>query len=46
MPECYTTLGYLAAITERIELGAMVRSRLPPPGLLIKSVTTLDSLPT
>lgn len=44
-PECYTTLGYLAAITERASLMAMVSGvHFRHPGLLAKTVTTLDVL--
>ncbi len=45
MLEAYTTLGYVAACTRRIELGTMV-SAAPyrPPGLLLKQVSTLDAL--
>jgi F420-dependent oxidoreductase-like protein len=43
MLEAYTTLGYLAAFTERMQLGAMVTGvTYRHPGLLIKAVTTLD----
>jgi F420-dependent oxidoreductase-like protein len=45
MLEAYTTLGYLAARTERVRLGAMVSPvTYRPPSLLIKEVTTLDVL--
>jgi F420-dependent oxidoreductase-like protein len=45
MLEAYTTLGYLAAKTERIELLAWVTAAIyRQPGLLAKSVTTLDVL--
>jgi F420-dependent oxidoreductase-like protein len=45
MLEAYTTLGYLAAKTERIELLAWVTAAVyRAPGLLAKSVTTLDVL--
>ena len=45
MYEAYTVLGYLAARTERIRLGAMVSPvALRPPALLVKAVTTLDVL--
>jgi F420-dependent oxidoreductase-like protein len=45
MFEAYTTLGFLASITERIRLGTMVTG-VPyrPPALLVKAVTTLDVL--
>jgi F420-dependent oxidoreductase-like protein len=43
--EAYTTLGFLAAATERIKLGTMVTAvTFRPPALLIKAVTTLDVL--
>jgi F420-dependent oxidoreductase-like protein len=45
MLEAYTTLGFLAAHTERVRLGTMVTGvthRLP--ALLVKAVTTLDVL--
>src|SRR3954454_3670885 len=45
MLEAYTTLGYLAAGTERIRLGTMVTGvTFRPPALLIKAVTILDVL--
>jgi F420-dependent oxidoreductase-like protein len=45
MLEASTTLGYLAARTERVRLGAMVSPvTYRPPSLLIKQVTTLDVL--
>jgi len=45
MLEAYTTLGYLAAATERIELLAWVSAVVyREPGLLAKAVTTLDVL--
>ncbi len=44
-PECYTTLGYLAASTERVSLMAMVSGvHFRHPGLLAKIITTLDVL--
>src|SRR4051794_2848118 len=43
--EAGTTLGFLAARTERVRLGAMVSAvTFRPPALLIKAVTTLDAL--
>jgi F420-dependent oxidoreductase-like protein len=45
MLEAYTTLGYLAGVTRKVKLGALVTGviyRLP--GLLVKTVTTLDVL--
>lgn len=45
MLEAYTTLGYLAGRTERIELLAWVTAVVyREPGLLAKAVTTLDVL--
>lgn len=45
MLEAYTTLGFLAAKTERLRLGAMVSPvTLRSPALLVKAVTTLDVL--
>ncbi len=45
MLEAYTTLGFAAACTERIELGTMVTGiTYRHPGLLAKTVTTLDVL--
>jgi F420-dependent oxidoreductase-like protein len=45
MLEAYTTLGYLAARTERVRLGTMVSAvTYRAPALLIKAVTTLDVL--
>jgi len=45
MLEAYTTLGYLAARTERVELLAWVTAvSYRAPGLLAKMVTTLDVL--
>jgi alkanesulfonate monooxygenase len=45
MLEAYTTLGYLAAKTERIELLTWVTAVIyREPGLLAKAVTTLDVL--
>jgi F420-dependent oxidoreductase-like protein len=44
-PECYTTLAYLAANTERTKLTAMVTGvHFRSPGVLAKTVTTLDVL--
>jgi F420-dependent oxidoreductase-like protein len=43
--EAYTTLGFLAAQTERVRLGTMVTGvTFRPPALLVKAVTTLDVL--
>lgn len=44
MLEGYTTLGYLAAHTSRIDLGLLVGVTYRYPGLLAKIVTTLDVL--
>jgi F420-dependent oxidoreductase-like protein len=45
MLEGYTALAYLAGITERIRLGTLVTGvTYRHPGILVKSVTTLDVL--
>jgi F420-dependent oxidoreductase-like protein len=45
MLEGYTTLGYLAAVTERVRLSLLVTGvTYRHPGLLAKTVTTLDVL--
>jgi F420-dependent oxidoreductase-like protein len=45
MLEAYATLGYLASITRRIRLGAMVTAvSFRPAALLVKAVTTVDVL--
>lgn len=45
MLECYSTLGYLAAVTRRVKLGPMVAGVIyRHPGILVKSATTLDVL--
>jgi len=45
MLEAYTTLGYVAAVTERLSLSVMVTGVMYRyPGLLAKTVTTLDVL--
>ncbi|WP_330253444.1 LLM class F420-dependent oxidoreductase [Nocardia sp. NBC_00565] len=45
MLEAYAALGYIAGRTERIRLGALVTAvSYRDPGLLVKSVTTLDVL--
>jgi F420-dependent oxidoreductase-like protein len=45
MLETYTTLGYLAAVTERVQLHALVSAVVyREPGMLAKMVTTLDVL--
>ncbi len=45
MLEAYTTLGHVAALTERMTLGALVTGVMyRHPGLLAKIVTTLDVL--
>ena len=44
-PECYATLAFLAANTERVGLGAMVSGvHFRHPAVLVKAVTTLDVL--
>ena len=45
MHEGYTTLGFLAAITQNVKLGTMVTGNIyRNPGILVKTVTTLDVL--
>jgi F420-dependent oxidoreductase-like protein len=45
MLEAYTTLGFVAAQTERVRLGAMVSPvTFREPAMLVKAVTTLDVL--
>jgi F420-dependent oxidoreductase-like protein len=45
MLEAYTALGYLAAVTEKVDLLAWVTATVyRAPGLLAKAVTTLDVL--
>jgi alkanesulfonate monooxygenase SsuD/methylene tetrahydromethanopterin reductase-like flavin-dependent oxidoreductase (luciferase family) len=45
MLEAYTTLGFLAARTERVRLGTLVTAvTFRPPALLVKAITTLDVL--
>ena len=45
MLEAYTTLGYLAGVTERVRLHVLVTAVVyREPGLLAKAVTTLDVL--
>lgn len=45
MLEGYTSLAYLAGVTERVRLGTLVTGAFyRPPGLLAKTVTTLDVL--
>ena len=45
MLEAYTTLGFLAARSQRVRLGTMVTAvTFRPPALLVKAVTTLDVL--
>jgi len=45
MLEGYSTISYLAAVTRRIKLGLMVTGNFyRHPGILIKTVTTLDVL--
>jgi F420-dependent oxidoreductase-like protein len=45
MLESYTTLGFLAGVTSRVELGTMVTwAGIRPPALLVKAVSTVDIL--
>jgi F420-dependent oxidoreductase-like protein len=45
MLEAYTTLGYIAGQTRRVELGTMVTAvSYRSPGLLMKQISTLDVL--
>jgi F420-dependent oxidoreductase-like protein len=45
MPEAYTALGYLAAITARVRLGTLVTAApFREPAVVIKAVTTLHVL--
>ncbi|MBV9359227.1 MAG: LLM class F420-dependent oxidoreductase [Chloroflexi bacterium] len=45
MLEAYTTLGFLAGVTSRVRLGAMVSAvTLRHPGILVKQVSALDVL--
>jgi F420-dependent oxidoreductase-like protein len=45
MLEAYSTLGYLAGVTSRIRLGALVGcATYRSPGLLLKAATTVDVL--
>jgi len=45
MLEGYTTIAYLAGVTERIKLGLLVTCGINrAPGLLLKTVTTIDVL--
>ena len=45
MLEGYTALGYIAAVTQRVKIGAMVTGvTYRHPGLLVKTATTLDVL--
>jgi F420-dependent oxidoreductase-like protein len=45
MLEAYTTLGFLAGVTEKVKLGTMVTGVIyREPALLIKAVTALDVL--
>ncbi len=45
MLEAYNTLGFIAAVTDHVKLGTMVTGVVyRHPGILIKSVTTLDVL--
>lgn len=45
MLESYSTLGYVAGVTQRVKLGALVTGVIyRHPGLLVKTATTLDVL--
>ncbi len=45
MLECYSTLSYFAGLTQRVKLGGLVTGVVYRyPGILIKTVTTLDVL--
>jgi alkanesulfonate monooxygenase SsuD/methylene tetrahydromethanopterin reductase-like flavin-dependent oxidoreductase (luciferase family) len=45
LPEAYTTLSYVAGLTESVKLGVLVTNNvLRYPGVLVKMVTTLDVL--
>jgi F420-dependent oxidoreductase-like protein len=45
MLECYSTLSYFAAFTQRVKLGALVTGVIyRHPGILVKTATTLDVL--
>ena len=45
MLEGYSTMSYLAAVTERIKVGLLVTGNIyRHPGILVKTVTTLDVL--
>src|SRR5256714_235924 len=45
MLEGYSTLSYLAAVTQRVRLGTLVTGVIYRyPGILLKTVTTLDVL--
>ncbi|MFX0092416.1 MAG: LLM class F420-dependent oxidoreductase [Candidatus Hodarchaeota archaeon] len=45
MLEGYSVMSYLAAVTQHIKVGLMVTGNIyRPPGILIKTVTTLDVL--
>lgn len=45
MLESYSTLAFLAAVTQRVQLGAMVTGvTYRHPGVLVKTMTTLDVL--
>lgn len=45
MLECYTTMGYLAALTRRARLGVLITGvTYRYPGLLVKIISTLDVL--
>jgi len=43
--DCWTTLAWLAAITERVELGPLVAcTAFHPPGILARQAATIDEL--
>src|SRR4051812_10536395 len=43
--DCWTTLAWLAAITERVELGPLVaRTAFHPPGILARQAAAVDEL--
>ena len=45
MYEACTTLGYVAARTERVRLGALVHAvTYRPPAILVQAISTLDAL--
>ncbi len=43
--DCWTTLAWLAAVTERVELGPLVAcTAFHPPGVLARQIATVDEL--